>query len=308
VIPLLLSCAPAAPEPTPPELVPAPAPEAHETRLAVLGSGTPVPDPDRGGQALAVVARGRALLFDAGPGVLRRAQAAAEAHREDALLPHRLDTVFLTHLHSDHTLGLPELLLGAWVVGREQPLRVFGPPGTRDMVASIREAWAEDRRIRTDGAEGLDPAAVRAEVTEWTGGERLVEQGFTVQAVPVAHGTWEHALGYRIVGPDGRVIVISGDTVPTDAVVEACDGCSLLVHEVYSAQGFGAVPSEGFRRYHGTFHTSTTELAELAGRARPDVLLLNHVLFFGTSPETLLGEVRAGWDGRVELATDLEVY
>ncbi len=126
-------------------------------------------------------------------------------------------------------------------------------------------------------------------------------------AIQVPHGSWEHAYAYRFEGPD-RTIVISGDTSPTEAIVEACDGCDVLVHEVYSAERFATRPPE-WQRYHRAFHTSTTELAELARRARPGLLVLYHQLFWGTDDEGLVREIRAaGYAGAVRSGRDLDVF
>ena len=143
---LLLACA-TPPEP-PSEPVPTPiveAPPTREgprsgTRVVLLGTGTPVPDPDRSGPATAVIDDERAWLVDAGPGVIRRAAQAARDQELPQLAARRLDTVLLTHLHSDHTLGLPDVLLGAWVLGRETPLHLIGPPGTRALAEGILAA------------------------------------------------------------------------------------------------------------------------------------------------------------------------
>ena len=114
------------------------------TQLVILGTGTPVADPDRSGPAVAVVYNDRAYLFDAGPGVVRRASAASAKHHIAALETPRLRNAFLTHLHSDHTLGLPDLIFSPWTLGRKEPLELFGPPGTKAMVDHIEAAWRED--------------------------------------------------------------------------------------------------------------------------------------------------------------------
>jgi ribonuclease Z len=101
--------------------------------------------------------------------------------------------------------------------------------------------------------------------------------------------------------------VISGDTGPTEAIVTACRGCDVLVHEVYSKKGFDRLDSAS-RRYHSTFHTSAIELGELATRARPKLLVLTHVLFFGQSAEEIVAEVQSKFAGRVVMGTDLSVY
>ena len=118
-----------------------------------LGTGTPNADPERSGPAVAVVVDGNAYLVDAGPGVVRRAAAAARADSLPALAAPRLGVVFLTHLHSDHTLGLPDLMYTPWTLGRTTPLAVYGPPGTRAMVRHLAEAYAADVDVRLHGGE-----------------------------------------------------------------------------------------------------------------------------------------------------------
>jgi ribonuclease BN (tRNA processing enzyme) len=131
----------------------------------------------------------------------------------------------------------------------------------------------------------------------------------TVRAFTLPHGDWAagESFGYRFESPD-RSIVISGDTRASDAVVAACAGCDVLLHEVYSAERFVTRPAE-WQRYHARAHTSTVELAALAGRAAPRLLVLYHQLFWGTTDSDLLSEVRrAGYTGRAVSARDLEVY
>src|SRR5204863_7453244 len=120
--------------------------------VVLLGTGTPNADPDRSGPAVAIVVRGSVYLVDAGPGVVRRAE---EARRRGvaALTQPNLKMVFLTHLHSDHTVGLPDLIFTPWVLDRTAPLEVFGPHGTRAMIAHLTAAFVEDVRVRLDGVQ-----------------------------------------------------------------------------------------------------------------------------------------------------------
>jgi ribonuclease BN (tRNA processing enzyme) len=271
----------------------------------LLGTGTPNADPDRAGPALAVVVNDTAYLVDAGPGVVRRAAGAARRGVR-ALDAPRLTRVFITHLHSDHTVGLPDLIFTPWVLERATPLEVFGPPGIDEMVAHIEAAWTADVRRRIDGLQPQNTTGweVRAHVV----GPGVVyeDANVKVSAFAVPHEDWAHAYGYRFETAD-RVVVVSGDTRPSDAVVDACGGCDVLVHEVYSDAGFASRPPE-WQRYHAKAHTSATELAALAARARPQLLVLTHQLFWGVSVETLLAEVRAGYDGRVVSGSDLDVF
>jgi len=278
-------------------------------RLVLLGVGTPNADPDRSGPATAVVVDDRAYIVDAGAGVVRRAARAARDLGIGALAPARLDRLFLTHLHSDHTVGLPDILLMPWVLDRPDPLQVWGPPGTEAMLEHIGEAWVEDIAIRRDGLEPREHNrdAYRSVVHEVEPGLVYQDDLVRVFAFQVTHGSWAHAYAYRFEGPD-RTIVISGDTSPTDAIVEACNGCDVLVHEVYSAEGFKTRPPE-WQRYHAAFHTSTTELADIATRARPGLLVLYHQLFWGTDDEGLVRELRAaGYAGEVRSGRDLDVF
>lgn len=275
------------------------------TRLVLLGTGTPNAEPERAGSALAVVVDDVPYLVDAGPGIVRRANAAHEAGVE-AMEVSRLATVFLTHLHSDHTLGLPDLLYSPWVLGRDVPLRVLGPAGTADMVHHLEEAYRRDVQVRLQGLEPANEMGYRAEVKEVEPGVVYEDQRVRVIAFPVKHGAWDRAFGYRFETRD-RVIVISGDTAPTDAVVDHCRGCDVLVHEVYARSGWeGRAPA--WQRYHAASHTSGIELGGLAARARPGLLVLTHQLLWGATPEELVAEVRKSFQGRVVYGRDLQVY
>lgn len=278
-------------------------------RLVLLGTGTPNADPERSGPSVAVVVGDRSYLVDAGPGVVRRAARAARDLGIDALRPQGLGRVFITHLHSDHTVGLPDLLLTPWVLDRLEPLDVFGPAGTEHMMDRIVEAWAADIDIRTNGLEPRDANrdAYMPRTVEVAPGVVYEDETVVVRAYGVPHGSWESALAYRFETSD-RTIVVSGDTAPSHQVVEACSGCDVLLHEVYSAERFATRPPE-WQRYHASFHTSTVELAELAARARPALLVLYHQLFWGTDDEGLVRELRdAGYTGAVVSGRDLDVF
>jgi ribonuclease BN (tRNA processing enzyme) len=287
-------------------LPPAPASADSGARLVLLGTGTPIPDPDRSGPALAIVVNGASYIVDAGPGVVRRSVAAALRDSLPALRAPNLRYVFLTHLHSDHTIGLPDIMLTPAVMHRSGPLTVIGPPGTRAMVDKILEAYSEDIDLRVRRLERGDPESYRMVVHEVQGGTVYRDSNVTVTAFRVPHGSWATALGYRF-DARGRSIVVSGDTGPSDAVVDACHGCDVLVHEVYSKKGFDRLDSAN-RKYHSSFHTSALELGDLATRAKPKLLVLTHILFFGETGDEILEEARSRFRGPVVIGTDLGVY
>ena len=277
------------------------------TRVVILGTGNPNSDPDRWGPAVAVVVGGQAYLVDAGPGVVRRAAAAARLHGLP-LAESDLKRVFITHLHSDHTLGLPDLIFSPWVLGRRGPLEVYGPPGVERMTHHLVEAWREDIGMRLFGLEPQPYVdGYRVVAHEHTGGLVYEDENVRVEAIRVEHGSWPYSFGYRFETAD-RTIVISGDARPSPALIEACNGCDVLVHEAYSSARFPSRPPE-WQTYHASFHTSTDELADIAGAARPGLLVMYHQLFWGDSDDDLVNQVRAaGYTGRVVSASDLAVY
>ncbi len=278
---------------------------AGGTQLVLLGTGTPNADPDRFGPAVAVVANDTPYLIDFGPGVVRRA---AAAHRKGVagLEVSKLRVAFLTHLHSDHSTGYPDLVFTPWVLERDVPLKVFGPEGLQDMTDHIQAAYRQDTQLRLNGLEPINKEGWKVEVTEIKPGIVYRDANVKVTAFPVRHGSWKEAYGFRFDTED-RSIVISGDAAPSDSVVEACKGCDILVHEVYSTAGF-ARREPVWQKYHSQFHTSSKELADIATRARPGLLVLYHQLYWGTSDEDLVREVQQTYDGEVVSGADLDVF
>jgi ribonuclease BN (tRNA processing enzyme) len=283
------------------------------TQIVMLGTGTPIPDPERAGQGIAIVVDSVAYLFDAGVGIVRRAAAAGKlgvkpfAPRTPNAQPApRFDRVFLTHLHSDHTLGLADVIFTPWIQGRTTPLDVYGPPGTGTLVTGILAGNREDIAERLAASGGPPLNGWKAVVHEIAAGEVYRDSRVVVTAFTVPHADWKHAFGYKIQTPD-RVIVISGDTRPSSAIAKQCQGCDVLIHEVYSDSGFSTVPAPR-KIYHARAHTSATQVGDIATQAKPRLLILNHQLFFGASDEKLIEEVRSRFNGRIVSAKDLDVY
>jgi ribonuclease Z len=281
-----------------------PYPDGDTAVVITLGTGTPVPNPERSGPATAVVVGRRVFLFDAGAGVMRRIAAAG--------LP--IDGVaaaFITHLHSDHTLGLPDLILTSWVLGRSTPMRLHGPPGLRRMTEHVIAAWAEDTVVRVKGLERGRPGGYRVDAHETTGGTVYDSAGVTVTAIRVPHGEWEYAFAYRVTTRE-RTILISGDTRYSDAIVRAAADVDVLVHEAYPETRVAPENRPGgelWPRYLREVHTSDVELGRIAAIARPKLLLLSHVLFMGASEQEILDGIRrGGFSGRVVIAKDLGRY
>lgn len=287
-----------------------------KTQVVLLGTGNPFPDPDRSGPATAIVVNGNAYLVDFGAGVVRRAKAAAFDKGIPALEPTNLTVAFLTHLHSDHTVGYPDLILTPWVMGRKGPLNVYGPKGLQAMTDHVLAAWHEDIEERV-ATEGWQPPNYRDNgkviVHEIKAGVVYKDANVTVTAFPTKHAFAE-TFGYRFDTAD-RSIVISGDTTPTQATIDACHGCDVLIHEVMTQDFVGKRPA-AFQSYVAKYHTTAAGLAELAGKAKPHLLILYHASIAqrpgirptASTPAQLLEEVRAGYQGEVVVGWDLDVY
>jgi len=271
---------------------------APDTRVILLGTGNPNPEPDRSGPAVAVVSGDRVYLVDCGPGVVRRAAQAG-------LKMTQLTRLFVTHLHSDHTAGYPDLIFTPAVTGRLEPFEAYGPPGLRAMTSHVQKAWKEDMQIRLHGLEPAVPRAYIVKAHDVRPGEIYRDAAMRVTAFAVQHGSWKYAYGYRFEAPD-KVIVISGDTTYSPSLVAAAENCDILVHEVYSQRGLERRTAD-WQRYHKAFHTSGPDVGRVAAQVRPRKLVLYHQLPMGETPDEVLQEVRGQFDGETIYGKDLEV-
>jgi ribonuclease BN (tRNA processing enzyme) len=275
-----------------------------ETKVVLLGTGTPAIDPDRSGPATAIIVNNTAYLVDMGPGVVRRAKSAELTKGIAALDPTKLRVVFVTHLHSDHTVGYPDLIFTPWTVGRRFPLEVYGPKGLKSMTEHLMEAYSVDIETRTNpnGNQRDFPDGHKVNAHEITAGIIYSDSNVTVTAFKTKHAM--ESYGYRFDTKD-RSIVISGDTSPTDATIEACNGCDILVHEAHTQAWLNTRPVT-FQQFSAKYHTTTLELSELATRARPKLLILYH--YSGLSDDEILNDMLTHYKGHFVIGRDLDVY
>lgn len=281
-------------------------------KIVFLGTSPAIPNPDRQSESLVIGVNGRLYVVDAGTSLVR--QAAAEFYRGvPDLRVDALRTVFITHLHSDHTLGLPDLMLIPWLMGRNVPLEIFGPPGIKNMADGILVAYREDiskraNRIGTDG--------IKINVHEIEPGPIYQDENVKVRAFAVHHGEGWLAVGYRF-DADGKSIVVSGDTGPADSVVEACNGCDVLIHEATSGTGemqnrgvpmtSPAGPSDDSKCV-SQGHTCSVALGQIAAKAKAKMLIVTHWLPLGTATQDdLVQGIRQNYNGPVMVARDLDV-
>jgi ribonuclease Z len=278
-------------------------------RVTLLGTGIPVPQPDRFGPATLVEAGGQALLFDAGRGATVRLFQLRVPLRE-------VGPLFLTHFHSDHTAGIPDIWLSGWLGGpwarRTTPFRVVGPTGTKDLMANLERAYAADIKIRM-ADENYPAEGVRVIAEEFpVGGVVHDKDGVRVTAFEVDHGDLiKPAYGYRI-DYDGRAVVISGDTRLNKNVIRYGTGADLLIHEV------AAVRPELLKDVQVqrvmAHHTSPQDAGRVFQLAHPRLAVYTHLVLLARpdSPAVTVDELvaltRATYDGPLVVGEDLMVF
>ena len=279
---------------------------AAETKVVVLGTGTPILDYQRAGAGIAIIHNGRSYVFDVGAGVVQRTIEASQRLGIQALSPTSIDRVFFTHLHSDHMLDFVELASTLWW-RRTSQIQAWGPRGLSALADGMYEMMASDIRIRTNGNQPVvNPEYYKVITKEIEPGIVLEEDGIRIQAFQVPHGDVKPAFGYRVTTPD-KVIVISGDTAYSENLVAMALGADILFHEVISEAGLKELDSF-WQNYHSRSHTTSSELARVANKARPALLVLYHVAVYGAPADSALREIQALYDGKVVQARDLDTY
>jgi len=246
--------------------------------------------------------------------VIRRAKAAVIDRGITALEPTSLRIAFATHLHSDHTVGYADLIFSPWTLGRRVPIDVYGPAGIKAMTSHLLEAYRVDIETRTnaDGNQRDYPDGHKVNAHEIRAGVVYKDANVTVTAFPTKHAM--ESYGYRFDTAD-RSIVISGDTNPTQATIDACRGCDVLIHEVNTLESLSRRDAT-FQAFAAKYHTSTEQLAELAAKAKPRLLVLYHhsiairpgVTATASLPDALFREMSARYSGQFVIGRDLDVY
>jgi ribonuclease Z len=276
-------------------------------KVILLGTaGGPTFSAQRLGSSTLILAGPEKLLFDCGRG-LTTGMAALEINPAD------VTKVFLTHLHSDHVIALPELYLAPWANGRNRPLQVWGPEGTQSMLTHLQEAFAFDIHIRRDVDEKFSAEGIKVLATDIREGVVYEASGVKVTAFLVDHGPVKPAFGFRV-DYNGHSVVMSGDTKPTDNLVKFSQGVDLLIHEVGRSKLDPALvgPSDelmpGSRLTRGQVrtiaehHTDGTEAGQVFQRVKPKLAVFSH---FNAPPTPTLALVRKNYTGPVEFGEDL---
>lgn len=284
-----------------------PAASPPDIQVVLLGTQAgPTYDVQRLGISTLVIAGPERLLFDAGRGTTT---GMARAGINSA----GVTRIFLTHLHSDHVVSLPELLISPWAFdGRSVPLRVWGPAGTRAMMQHFQEALTFDIHVRRDLDEKFAADGVRVESSDITEGVVYESNGVTVRAFLVDHGPVQPAFGYRV-DYRGRSVALSGDTKPSESLIKATAGVDVLIHEIGRLKtdpAFAGPPDELLPDSHQTrrqlmtiaaHHTDPVEVGVVLNRVKPKLAVFSH---YNADPARALPLVRRNYDGAVEFGED----
>jgi len=275
------------------------------THFFFFFSGTPSPNPERMGSAYLVLVDDTPYLFDFGPGVVRRVAALTTnwGGNYSNFDVTKLEYAFLSHIHSDHTLGLADLIITPWIMGRDKPLKIFGPEAAKDMADYIIKAYQPDIDYRIYGTQPQNDKGYKAIFTSIEEGVIYEDKNIMVTAFLNDHGDLAESYGILILTEE-KTILISGDTGPSANLLRFGNEVDILVHEVYSQAGFEKKEPD-WKIYHKAHHTSPSELAKIAKKLNPKTLVLSHILFWGSSESEILEEIMKDYDGKVILADDL---
>jgi ribonuclease Z len=279
-------------------LVP-PTVQGQDIKVTLLGTGAPPPVMHRFGPSTLVEAGEQKFLFDAGRGVLQRLRQVNVRWQD-------VHGVFLTHLHSDHVVGFPDLWLTGWLVapGRHVPLQVWGPRGTKKMMSHLEQAYEYDIRIRLyDDRAAPDGVVLLAE--DINEGVVYDKGGVKVTAFEVDHTPVKPAFGYRI-DYAGRSVVLSGDTRVSENLIRHAQGVDVLVHEVAAPDTFqrAGVPPERAKSVVA-HHVTPEQAGDVFSRAKPKLAVYSHIVLPIATEQDLIPQTRKTYAGPLELGEDL---
>ena len=284
-------------------------PAYAEFKVTLLGTASPQPRIDRFGPSTLVEAGDQKFLIDAGRGVPIRL-------RQLGVPLSKIDVLFLTHYHSDHTSGIPDLWLTGWLppaYGRRiNPFRVIGPVGAKALMGGLESAYALDIKIRLED-EKLPPEGIQVDATEFTADGIVYENhGVKVIAFTVDHGpAIKPAVGYRI-EYNGHAVTISGDTRYDANVIKYGTGADLLIHEVASVRP--ELLSNVFMQRVMAHHTSPEEAGRVFAQAKPKLAAYTHIVLLSSATvseptlDELVAETRKSYDGPLEVGEDLMAF
>jgi len=265
--------------------------------VVLIGTGFPRPDPSHAGACTVVDLGHEWFVVDSGRGATMRIAATTLDYA-------KMRAVFLTHLHSDHTAGLPDLFDTSWQFGRQsRPLALYGPRGTRKLARALLEFFADDIHYRRDLLEKHPGAGATIDLHEVSEGVVFDDGKVKVTAFAEDHKPVVPAFGYRFES-EGKVVVISGDTRPNDNLLRHAKGADVLVMEAYLPEYFDRIDSAEVAARLKSYHTTADEAGEIAARAGVKTLVLTH-LIPGNDNETFRARAAKAFKGRIVVGQDL---
>jgi len=268
-------------------------------RVTLLGTGIPDPKPNRYGSGTLIEAGNQKLIFDCGRCVLQRLS-------ETGIPLKEANKLFLTHLHSDHTVGIPDLWLTPWIFGRwEEPFYVWGPDGTKKMMSKLEEAFEFDLQIRPVH-DLLPEAGAKIVAHDFREGVVYEKDGCKVTAFEVDHRPIRPSYGFRVDYGD-KFVVLSGDTRVSENLLRYAKGADLLMHNVGAARPEDLLQSERYRRIM-SLHSHPEETGELFARVNPRMAVYTHMVLFKVGIEDVLERTRKSYSGPLVIGEDLMAF
>jgi ribonuclease Z len=280
---------------------------APPLRVTLLGTGNPRPLPGRYGPSILVEAATTPptrILVDAGRGAAERLFTVGG--RE---LLSGLDLVLLTHLHSDHVVGLPDLWLTGWLFGRSRPLVLRGPEGSAALMANLEKAFEFDVKTRRDVDERLPGAGVVVDARDVAVDVAFEVSGVKITPFLVDHGPVKPAYGYRI-DYAGRSVVLSGDTRYSENLIAHAKGCDVLVHEVVAPdveRRASVMRDPAVTQRIIDHHTTPEDAGRIFAAVKPRLAVYSHIVPSPTTAKDLEGPTRKTYAGPLLVGEDLTV-
>ena len=296
------------------------APEDAKSKVVVIGSGNPIPNPYRNGPAMAVISNGYPYFVDAGEGIWRGIASAVlwqGADLQDAFAVNKLKYLFVTHLHEDHTVGIPSFIFNPYKFRSTTDKVIFGPPGTKDMVGHILAAWKQDIHEMMTSHQWSSAGAGAATTDVKEQGVIFVDENIKVEAFRTKHGAFEHTLAFRFTTPD-RIFAFGGDGIYSKGLVEAARNADILFMEAVTEEGIPAAPWGGTtveekKKTIFSYHIPPKELIRVKNESKVKSIVLIHEQYYSKPEEyhreALLEEIkRAGMQGPIYSSIDGDVF